>query len=351
MQSHGDSPILLLQEMIAGAPFVAAPEKQADLEQFARAANLQIDFRDDRREICVVPTTGEITLGIAALEHLWASAYLYYVLYDEYAQAQRRLETRFDSKGHPRTSVGIDLLNWALNKWNCRARGPWPPAYPRPERDPTPSSDGHIANELFRYAIAWTLHHEIAHVRLQHPAILDWISMPQEREADLAATDWVLGDCVDPRHLRMRTLGVVVAILALDSLEFVGGDTPIDSHPKAYERLAYCLNQYAAPEEDEAFAFALCGMQFNCTQPWRNGAAGWEFIQKHFGRAFLCAASAALRYPGALREKVETGMHRDSRCIDHETVRRIRLAALPDMGPSNLVRERHVAAGFNAMID
>jgi hypothetical protein len=127
-------------------------------------------------------------------------------------------------------------------------------------------SDGHVANELFRYALGWTLHHEIAHVRLRHPNAHSILSRDEERSADLHATTWLLEHAPDAQQKRVRTFGAIVGILALDTFEAMLGDPAKNTHPKAYERLAYCLNCYDAPDDDEAFAFALCGMQYNLQQ-------------------------------------------------------------------------------------
>jgi hypothetical protein len=258
------SPILVLKADIAKAPFALAPERQEELR--GRVAHMQIKFRTDRRDISVAVDTGEISLGFAALEQLWASAYWYHVFYDEYGKAQRRLETKFDYLTVARTSTAFDLLNWSIRKHVGYTQDRWPDHFPKPELHPLHASDIHVANELFLCAVAWTIHHEIAHVLLQHPGIDSENSQREEREADLVATDWILAFAPTPEHLRKRVLGVIVAILALDTIEFSIGDPASRTHPTAYERLAYCLVKYAAADDDEAFAFALCGLQFSLAQ-------------------------------------------------------------------------------------
>jgi hypothetical protein len=240
-----------------------APERAEQLAAIAESASLVLIFDPARRDITVNPRTGEIRLGIVALEHLWAAAHFYYVLYQDYANAQRAGDLQLNVAAEPRSSRALDLLNWALRKWGANGKDPWPKEMPRPARSPPSLSDVHIANELFLAAFAWTIHHEIAHVRLQHPTLGMWDSQIQERDADVAATDWVLGQAPNERARRKRAFGIIVGILALDTFEAMLNDPTPTSHPPAFQRLAYCLDRYGNDEHDEAFAVALCGMQFN----------------------------------------------------------------------------------------
>jgi hypothetical protein len=259
------SPILTLKQYILSAAELIAPERLEELRQITEAKALRLRLTDEVREISIDTSTGRVSLGLSAVEHLWASALFYHCLYSDYANAQHAGQTQFNTDEHPRTRDSMQLLNWATNQWMAKSRSPWPSPV-RPKAKPEALSDGHVANELFMCALAWTVHHEYAHARLNHPN-RELTNAPQEEAAaDLAATDWIFEGAPSERHLRKRALGVIVGVLALDVLEYAQQDPPSRSHPKAYERLAYCLNRYAQQEEDEAFAFALCGMQFNLRQ-------------------------------------------------------------------------------------
>jgi hypothetical protein len=87
--------------------------------------------------------------------------------------------------------------------------------------------------------------------------------------------------------LRKRVLGVIIGILALDGLEFIKGDPPATTHPKAYDRLAYSLRRYRVAPDDEAFAVALCGMQFNCGQRQVEAPLDGESFQSILDDLFL----------------------------------------------------------------
>lgn len=260
-----NSPILELEPYIRSAANTVAPERQHELVDVIAAKALHLELTDEIREISIHPPTGRVRLGLSSLEHLWSAALFYYCLYSDYANAQRSGLSKFDTAQHARTNTAMDLLNWATNQWRSGIRGGWLSAL-RPSSNPPELSDSHVANELFMAALAWTVHHEYAHARLNHPARELVNAALEEKDADLAATDWIFEKAPSARHLRKRALGVVVAILALDVLEHAQNDPPATSHPRAYERLSYCMNRYAEAEDDEAFAFALCGMQFNLQQ-------------------------------------------------------------------------------------
>jgi Peptidase U49 len=260
-----NSPILSLKGYILSAAELIAPERQDELREVAKAKSLRLKLTDEVRDISIDTHTGRVRLGLSALEHLWATALFYHCLYSDYANAQRAGQTQFHTDDYPRTRDSMLLLNWATNQYKGDSRSPWPSPV-KPTANPRVRSDRHVANELFLCALAWTVHHEYAHARLNHPN-RELTNAPQEEQAaDLAATDWIFVGAPSERHLRKRALGVIVGILALDVLEYAQQDPPSRSHPKAYERLAYCLDHYPQAEEDEAFAFALCGMQFNSRQ-------------------------------------------------------------------------------------
>lgn len=260
-----DSPILTLEPYIRAAAVLIAPERKTELDTLVSEKTLHLVLTDEVKDIAIDVDSGRVRLGLSALEHLWACALFYHCLYSDYAATQRTAALKFDVSAHPRTLTSMELLNWTIRQWKAGERNPWPsPLRPLPE--PEEYSDSHCANELFLCALAWTVHHEYAHSILNHPNRELVNAQQEERDADLAAVDWIFRDAPTHKHLRKRALGVVIGILALDGLEFAQGDPSATSHPKAFERLAHCLNKYSRPDDDEAFAFALCGMQFNQSQ-------------------------------------------------------------------------------------
>jgi hypothetical protein len=136
----------------------------------------------------------------------------------------------------------------------------WPSVLPSPE-----SEGDHIklANELFLCALAWSIHHELAHITLQHELIVSSdVAIKQEKAADLEATRWVLDDLKsDDLRLTKRALGVATGVLALQSLEVESKIEGLKTHPPAQERVHYCLTRYELDNEQLVLAYTAVGLQ------------------------------------------------------------------------------------------
>lgn len=256
------SPIVLLQDLIAGVPFRISPEREGELKEFLDRENISLAIEDGpgfRFEVNL--NDGTVTTNVASLEFLWASTHAHLILYDEYSKAQRSGDSHFDASSSTRARAGIDLVNWTIRNMADTGTASWPHDLPKPELDPPKGSDVHVANELFLCSIAWIIHHELSHVRLGHNPLLTIRSQTEEKEADLGATEWILNECADNQEYRKRTIGIAAAIL---SLQGIAGDTSFDireSHPRAFERIDYCLTSAGIDDNEEVFAFAACIMQ------------------------------------------------------------------------------------------
>jgi hypothetical protein len=260
--AHKRSPVELLMGAIAGAPFKIAPEREQELAELRDELGTGITIEDRPGFVFNVNLqTHEITTSVATLEYLWCSTYAHLILYKEYTAAQRRADAKFNMGGNVRSRSAIDLLNWSINNIFGQGNAAWPPKLPRPASSNNAALDIKLANEIFLSGVAWIIHHELAHLRLQHPPIRSSRSHVEEREADLAATKWILDQSKVPKESRKRMLGIAVAILALQGIE---EDTPfriLDSHPHAFVRIDYCLAEADVPDDAEVYAFAACVMQ------------------------------------------------------------------------------------------
>ena len=103
--------------------------------------------------------------------------------------------TEIDPRADPDVRAALDLLRWAIICQKSNDTGDnWPEGQPFPVENP---SDGVInaANELCLVTCAFILHHELAHIRLVHSGNVETtVSLAQEKEADIEATDWMFGD-------------------------------------------------------------------------------------------------------------------------------------------------------------
>ena len=68
------------------------------------------------------------------------------------------------------------------------------------------------AEEGFRHAVAWMIHHELAHIRLGHDDVVDPDIVAQEREADCTAIDWLLSDHTKEAELLASVYGITVGL-------------------------------------------------------------------------------------------------------------------------------------------
>jgi hypothetical protein len=237
------SPICLLETQIAGAPFNVAPEKVNRCAQ--NRDDHQIDFVvvDEskfgiRVRLNTDSQTPEIVLPVASLEYLWAFSHYCWVLTQEYASAQRAGATQFDCVGNKRLRDATDILQWAKSNLLQSGIEQWPESGPRPKQDSHSCDDSRVATELFLCAIAWILHHEIAHVVLRHPLINTAFSEHEEQDADRFATEWLLdGLPQDDPRLKKRALGLAVAVLCLQSLEVDTTSCLRNTHPAAHDRI------------------------------------------------------------------------------------------------------------------
>lgn len=268
-QPSDRSPILQLESDIARSVYRIAPEREDELAAEVQAHNISLVITDDRGlSIRVDPCTGDITVPIAALEYVWACAHAFLVFYDDYGAAQRRGDNRFTITQSARGQAAVDLFNWAIENMETSGVDRWPDELPRPEKSPEHKSDVHIANETFLCAMAWILHHEIAHKRLNHPPHITPTALMEEKAADREATAWILDRADDAQVRRKRTLGVVVAILTIQAAEVTGrtGHGAAGTHPPTPQRLADCLYEYQLDDDDEVLAVAAANLQILLAQ-------------------------------------------------------------------------------------
>lgn len=262
------SPICLLETQIAGAPFNVAPEKANRCAQYRDDHKIDFAVVDEskfgvRVRLCTDSKTPEIVLPIASLEYLWAFSHHCWVLTQEYAAAQRADQGRFDCLGNKRLRESSSILKWAKSNLIGSGVESWPKSGPRPKQDSHSCDDSRVATELFLCAIAWILHHEIAHVVLQHPLINTSFSVQEEQEADKFATEWLLGGLQksDPK-LKKRALGLAVAVLCLQSLEVDTDSCLRNTHPAAHDRIFKSTSIYQVGDDEIVEATCTIVLQY-----------------------------------------------------------------------------------------
>jgi hypothetical protein len=207
---------------LRGCAFNIAPERQEELAKLRDRHKIVLQPVDEPNSgIRVDPVSGVVKLPVASLEYLWACSYQYWVVYQENVRAQRAGESQLNLSTNPRLQSAETTVRWAKNNLATDGKRPWPTSLPSPATPQEQNRDVRSVNELFLAAAAWIIHHEIAHVRLGHSTLSTTsLSMAEEKEADIAATRWLLDGLErdDPKLLK-RAFGVATAILTLQSLE------------------------------------------------------------------------------------------------------------------------------------
>lgn len=254
-----NSPISHLENAIAGSPFNIVPEHMGYLVDLRDSRNIKIEILERPGfDIDVILNESLVRLSVAALEYLWACGHFLWVTTQEYRTAQMRGEAQLDFGYNSRLKDAAALFEWSRENLKCPGVNPWPNHLPSPQLTPEDHSDIHVANELFLSAIAWIIHHELAHVALQHTVLA---SLPEEKQADIEATSRIL-DALDPADpmQRKRALGIAVALLCIQSLE-VGIPRPtVQTHPRAYERIWHCFERYVIGDREDIEAFLVVGL-------------------------------------------------------------------------------------------
>lgn len=105
-------------------------------------------------------------------------------------------------------------------------------------------------------ALAFILHHELAHICLNHVEQQGMLSLEQEKAADCMAAEWLLDSPgLSPRALLQRQLGITIALGWLTTLTMYMGHSST-KHPPAWDRLYQVLEQYIENNHNIVWAFA-----------------------------------------------------------------------------------------------
>jgi len=109
---------------------------------------------------------------------------------------------------------------------------------------------------LFRFAFAFILLHEIAHLNFGHGRVSGYWSIQQEKDADWFAAEWLLDAAsqkqLNPRARRLNMLfGISIALLWLTVFNVYLGRSQSISHPQGYDRLFQVLDRGVDPADEE----------------------------------------------------------------------------------------------------
>jgi hypothetical protein len=259
--ADGTSPIFALARGVAESIVLIAPENIAQAKSLI--AGLTLVITDETAECCAISVESKrIVLSRRLLEHLWCSAYAYWVLYSRYVSGRNVTEPEeIDLTADRDTHDAMRLLTWSIH---AAADGhPWPAGLPRPSSNPD-ASDAHVANELMLCAAAFLLHHELSHYRLLHsPLPPGPDSIDQEREADYEAARWVLAGCQGDIFDK-RVLGTMIALVVLVARAIHrGGPEQANDHPRSFDRLINTLRRHLTDPHHAAWGMAVIAIKLH----------------------------------------------------------------------------------------
>jgi hypothetical protein len=251
----GSSPVFSLLPEIGASPQMLAPEKVGLLVPLLR-------------EIKLYPQTGEFKFSTSgeyfhvsdgALNLVWCASYASWFIYKAYERA--RDVVRFDDDVG--TVEALDLYEWAVRCVRQKIYTPWPEGAPQPTKNPAQGIELLIANEVFLAAVAWMLLHEHGHLAHNHPFLTSTRSKDEEHEADLFATDHVLGGVTDDAVRFKRSVGIVIANTLILLVELMNGPEASQTHPPVEERTSRNLRGSELGTNDRIHAFATALIQFH----------------------------------------------------------------------------------------
>jgi hypothetical protein len=243
--------------------YTIAPERKQQWD--TPRDDFDLIYRSDRPwEASANAKSREIFISRGTVELLWSASLAHHCFYTRLI-AGRNFENgvTIDPQSDATVIKSLNLLKWALECQNGSLADDWPDDLPRPIENPVADSDESAADELCRAAAAFILHHEHAHIMLGHPPDVDnQLSISQEKDADIAAAEWVLGSLDDPDNPRYkkRILGMVqtLVLLTAQGLYTKGTRHPFGGtrHPFSYDRLSSLIDRFLAKERHVARTFA-----------------------------------------------------------------------------------------------
>jgi hypothetical protein len=254
------SPIRMLDSAVINSIARIAPEKFDDLENFRLTHDPTFVFTNDRNFSFRVNTNSkEIKIPTVALEYLWCACYAFYVIYQECCNANQTGVDQFDVNANVRSRTALQLYAWGNSQLHRDSPIEWPNDNPKPASGREGAQeDCLVADELYLCSVAWILHHELAHIRHNHPSesLNEEESRRHEKKADQSATSWVLEGITDEAVLRKRGLGVAIATLVLTAQDMLLGEYKETTHPKSFQRLYDAISSYFMESDHLIYAFS-----------------------------------------------------------------------------------------------
>ena len=244
-----------------------SPTRREELNELIRklSVTFQLDVKGYRvNDFWAAFPSHTVNIPRLCLFRLKAHAYSYIVVLNDILAAR---EQRGVDNAEKRKQLVNEVLMWATKTdiatsdqdGSEHSLGCVPEALDRMLNDPAIENDAIAAEEGFRRAVAWMIHHELAHIRLGHSDAVDADIIAQEREADCLAIDWLLSGQTEEAELIASIYGITVGLGWLACLR-VYLDEEDDQHGSAcvrfIDRLEYLSKQLNSEMAEFAWGVA-----------------------------------------------------------------------------------------------
>ncbi|MFD3264021.1 phage exclusion protein Lit family protein [Phenylobacterium ferrooxidans] len=233
---------------LGGVLFHAAPERQNELAGYLGSGFAGLELWDGPVNFWADAKDNIVRGSFSGLLSLWSACRAALLFADAGAQALRRSESVISANAP--TVIEAWKLVGAADALIRDQAAEWPDDLVPPD---TKAKDvaSKAANNLFLFASAWALLHEIGHLKLEHSENVSADERKQQEvDADAFANHWLLQNC-PPEHIEFRTFGVACAIAWLGLIDRVRrGST---THPHASERLNRASALFDLKSESPSF--------------------------------------------------------------------------------------------------
>lgn len=252
------NPIFHIAEQIPNSVINIAPEKKDEIVK--RTEDLTFLLLNSDKTIAHIDLSkNKISISTGILDALWCYSYAFYVIYVK-VFAGLKFEGQTVNFDMPKFENDPDIHDAAKcyvfgsGRWKNENPLPWPDQLIRPIQDPQKESFQDVAREITLGAMAFIVHHEIAHHELQHFGSKGETSIDQERDADYEAGDFILS--IDQKEFKQkRGLCVATALLAILTGGLFSNSVGGLTHPRSYERLVNVLNRHFGVNDDLVWAY------------------------------------------------------------------------------------------------
>lgn len=246
------------------------PERKEELESLLEGVTFDANVDGYGFDYSVLPTWRLVRIPIRCQFRLWAHCFAYYTAFDAFAKQKNGITLNRQAIPDDAISSAEKLLEWAVKAdvsvWRAKRQGneffvsEIPEEFPVQFEDESMSVLKKASDEIFVYAMASSIHHELAHMRLGHREEKDEQSIQEEYDADEAAASWILGSpMVSEYDYLIRHLGIAIKFIWYTSI-FFSEKHQSTTHPPSWRRLFKSLEPTVRRELDPIWGFIIIAL-------------------------------------------------------------------------------------------